>query len=190
MLILYNSDNYWEIDGRTLLLRSVDETPSLFDEDFDSTPDSVFNIDNTIHIIQIAACFKDQFYVLKYNNGKFYNHKRWLFPLSVLRGPYPWKINAALRNFRYNTIFLFQGSKFYSCQRDKCLNNSSIEVNNNISTKWPGIPKDISAAVHLPNHRKYYFFKGDMYWSFDEDLAQVETGYPRNVSQLLCKWTL
>ena len=185
VLILYNSDDFWEMDGRTLLLKSTGRTKNLFAADFGETPDST--VSSGFLPRQIVAFFTDQSYVLKYTNGTFHIYKPWPFPWSVLQGSSQRKIDAALFHFPTRTFFLFHGEKLYSCRIYKCSNYSSIEVNYNISGRWPGISNDISAAIYLPLSRKYYFFKRDMYWSFDEASAKVDKGYPRNVSQLFGK---
>ena len=134
----------------------------------------------------VYAFVKNRFYFLKYINGKFQVDRQWYFPETVSGMPFPQRIDTAVNHVTTGTNYFFRGTKFYSCKTD-CLTFSTIQAYENISSYWPGIPNDTTAAVYLLFRGKYLFFKRDMYWSWDESSRQVDRGYPRNVSELLGK---
>ena len=49
-----------------------------------------------------------------------------------------------------------------------------------IAEDWPGLPNDIDAAVTLPKTGHTYFFKGKLYWKFENQNAL--TGYPKLIT--------
>ena len=185
-LILFNSEHYWKIDERTLLLKSTGRTRNLFSTDFSEVPDSVthkmIGRDSGLY-----AYLKNRLYRMKYTNAKFHIDKRWSFPPRISGRSCLHRIDAAVsyNDWGSGTSFLFHEAKFFSCEN--CLNYSSMKVERNISDTWPGIPNDLTAAVYSYQKGKYYFFRKDMYWSFDSASKQVDRGYPKRVSELLGK---
>ena len=178
---MFNSEKYWKFDERTLLLKSVGTTKSLFPAKFNEIPDAVLGGRRS----GVYAFVKNGVYFLKYINGKFQIDRLWNFPKTVSGMPLPQRIDTAVTQVTTGTNFIFRGTKFYSCK--DCLTFSTIQVYENISSYWPGIPNDTTAAVYLVFRGKYLFFKRDIYWSWDESSGQVDRGYPRNVSELLGK---
>lgn len=53
-----------------------------------------------------------------------------------------------------------------------------------LGEKWRGIPNNIDAAISMTNG-KTYFFKGDLYWMYNNHWIRPERGYPRRTSSNL-----
>lgn len=96
------------------------------------------------------------------------------------------KIDAALvwsKNWR---TYLFAGTQFVRFDEK----SRQIDANYpaNISDKWRGVPNNVDAAISVTSGT--YFFKGNLFWSFNNHLIITVRGYPRRASTIWlgCNW--
>ncbi|CAO1439581.1 unnamed protein product [Diamesa hyperborea] len=74
----------------------------------------------------------------------------------------PEGIDAAF-NYLNNKTFFFKGSKYWR------YSNGSMDEDypKEIDIGFPGVPDSIDAVTTLSNSEVIYFFKGDLFWTFD-----------------------
>ena len=74
----------------------------------------------------------------------------------------PEGIDAAF-NYLNNKTFFFKGSKYWR------YSNGSMDEDypKEIEVGFPGVPDSIDAVTTLSNDEVIYFFKGDLFWTFD-----------------------
>ncbi|EDS44789.1 vitronectin [Culex quinquefasciatus] len=82
------------------------------------------------------------------------------------------KIDAGIDDADGNR-YLFVGEYYYDLGENRPKGRL-------ISSKWPGLPGNIDAAVRYIDE-KSYFFKGDKVWRFKG--TRLESGYPRLISK-------
>lgn len=80
-----------------------------------------------------------------------------------------------------NRTYLFSGTLYWVLDRET--GRVELDYPRDISI-WTGIGYNIDAAFQYTN-RKTYFFKGDGYWEFNDDLMNV--AHPRKLSSAR-KW--
>ncbi|KFZ68147.1 Collagenase 3 [Podiceps cristatus] len=92
----------------------------------------------------------------------------------------PNKIDAAYENPIKDLVFMFKGKKVWA------LNGYDIVEDFPKKIYELGFPKEmkrIDAAVHIKDTGKTLFFTGNKYWSYDEEMEVMETGYPRLIEE-------
>lgn len=88
------------------------------------------------------------------------------------------KVDAAMVWSKNGHTYLFSGSEFIRYNADG-LKDANYPMN--LSEKWHGIPNNIDAAISIANGNTY-FFKGDLYWLYNNYWIRPENGYPQRTS--------
>lgn len=115
------------------------------------------------------------------------------------------KIDAAMVWSKNDRTYLFAGEQFIRFDElTKRIDNNNYPAN--ITDKWRGIPNNIDAATSVANGEmwmklfsvefhlkknthfistgKTYFFKGNLYWLYNNYWIRPERGYPRRASTI------
>ncbi|KAM5180551.1 collagenase 3-like [Mantella aurantiaca] len=98
-----------------------------------------------------------------------------LFSTSSLWKNVPNTIDAAYNYPGKETLYLFSGRKFWAINGSTLLNEGPRDIDEF------GIPiyvKNIDAAFHDTKKGRTFFFAGDLCWSYDEDVKQLDSGFP------------
>ncbi|KAL1248440.1 hypothetical protein QQF64_021758, partial [Cirrhinus molitorella] len=90
----------------------------------------------------------------------------------------PPKIDAVYENSKGKFVF-FKGKQFWVF-KDTMLQPGYPQ---DISMFGNGMPaQSIETAVWWEDVAKTYFFKGDRYWRYNEDLKMIDPGYPKSIT--------
>lgn len=97
------------------------------------------------------------------------------------------KIDAAFVWSKNGKTYLFAGKKFirYDEQTKQMDENYPADI----IEKWHGIPNNLDAVTSVPSG-KTYFFKGNLYWLFNNKRIRPERSYPRRTSTALLDCSL
>lgn len=89
------------------------------------------------------------------------------------------KVDAAMVWNKNGATYLFSKIDFLRFNEENHLKEENYPKK--IHENWHGIPNNIDAAISTVDG-KTYFFKGDLYWSFNNYWIRPEPGYPRRTS--------
>ncbi|XP_078674829.1 stromelysin-2-like [Branchiostoma floridae x Branchiostoma belcheri] len=99
-----------------------------------------------------------------------------LITQQVWRG-LPDKIDAAYTRPQDDKIIFFNGGQYW------LFDGANMEPGFPRPISDFGLPTDdVDAAVAWRPTKKTYFFKGDLYWRYNEEMRTLDPGYPRPVS--------
>lgn len=103
-------------------------------------------------------------------------------PRSILEYGFNESIQTIDSAFVWNKnkqTYIFSGSNYIRFNEDQ--HNVDPGYPKYIDEKWSGIPNNIDAAISTSN-AKTYFFKGDLFWLYDDYWLRPQRGYPRRTS--------
>lgn len=89
------------------------------------------------------------------------------------------KVDGAMVWSKNDATYLFSKTQFL--RFDEVHRQVHENYPKNIHDNWHGIPNNIDAAISMSGG-KTYFFKGDLYWAFNNYWIRPENGYPRRTS--------
>lgn len=89
------------------------------------------------------------------------------------------KVDAAMVWSKNGRTYLFSGMKFVRYDDERRQIDAGYP--SWLAEKWHGIPNNIDAVISMING-KTYFFKGDLYWMYNNYWIRPKRGYPRRTS--------
>lgn len=134
---------------------------------------------------QISVCYKNTL-PIKFDEKKLLGRMYWTHDGEKLVGINPQpiadlyfisnttKIDGAFALNTSNETYLFAGTKYVHFP------NQTGATNLRDISDFRGLPNNLDAAITLKDN-KMYFFKGNLYWRYDDKL-NLEVGYPKRIS--------
>ncbi|XP_043921330.1 matrix metalloproteinase-16 isoform X2 [Protopterus annectens] len=131
---------------------------------------------NTLAILRREMfVFKDNWFWRVRNNKVMDDYP---MQISIFWRGMPSKIDAVYENSEGNFVF-FKGSRFWVFKDTELLPGYPQDL----ITLGSGIPAHgIDTAVWWEDVRKTYFFKGDRYWRYSEEMRAMDPGYPKPIT--------